>query len=102
MSNDKTTLADVQPGGKVRLGNQTERAEFAAPPAQTALEAKCAWIVGDARGTRWRMCGGTTDPNWTNDRDQALHFARESDAEAYAAESSRLYGKCTAQEVRNG
>ncbi|WP_423167854.1 hypothetical protein [Stenotrophomonas maltophilia] len=28
MSNDKTTLADVQPGGGVRLGDQAERAQF--------------------------------------------------------------------------
>ncbi|MBN5129372.1 hypothetical protein JY420_03420 [Stenotrophomonas maltophilia] len=28
MSNDKTTLADVQPGGRVRLGDQAERARF--------------------------------------------------------------------------
>ncbi|MGS7840026.1 hypothetical protein ACVMVB_20995, partial [Stenotrophomonas maltophilia] len=30
MSNDKTTLADVQPGGMVRLGDQAERARFEA------------------------------------------------------------------------
>lgn len=30
MSNDKTTLADVQPGGRVRLGDQAERAQFEA------------------------------------------------------------------------
>ncbi len=30
MSNDKTTLADVQPGGRVRLGDQAERARFEA------------------------------------------------------------------------
>ncbi|OWB46087.1 hypothetical protein [Stenotrophomonas maltophilia] len=28
MSNDKTTLADVQPGGRVRLGDQAEKARF--------------------------------------------------------------------------
>ncbi|WP_414540456.1 hypothetical protein [Stenotrophomonas forensis] len=28
MSNDKTTLADAQPGGRVRLGDQAERARF--------------------------------------------------------------------------
>lgn len=28
MSNDKTTLADVQPGGRVRMGDQAERARF--------------------------------------------------------------------------
>lgn len=28
MSNDKTTLADVQPGGRVRLGDQAERVRF--------------------------------------------------------------------------
>jgi len=30
MSNDKTTLADVQPGGRVTLGDQAERARFEA------------------------------------------------------------------------
>ncbi|WP_447898030.1 hypothetical protein [Stenotrophomonas sepilia] len=30
MSNDKTTLADVQPGGRVRLWDQAERAQFEA------------------------------------------------------------------------
>nr|WP_312456703.1 hypothetical protein [Stenotrophomonas pavanii] len=30
MSNDKTTLADAQPGGRVRLGDQAERARFEA------------------------------------------------------------------------
>lgn len=30
MSNDKTTLADVRPGGRVRLGDQAERARFEA------------------------------------------------------------------------
>ncbi|HEL4830233.1 TPA: hypothetical protein UN269_000114 [Stenotrophomonas maltophilia] len=30
MSNDKKTLADAQPGGRVRLGDQAERARFEA------------------------------------------------------------------------
>ncbi|OBU55489.1 hypothetical protein [Stenotrophomonas maltophilia] len=38
MSNDKTTLADVQPGGRVRLGDQAERARFEAWPQAREFE----------------------------------------------------------------
>jgi hypothetical protein len=42
MSNDKTTLADVRPGGRVRLGDQAERARFEAWAEERELDtAKC-------------------------------------------------------------
>ncbi|MEF9875152.1 MAG: hypothetical protein RR778_15775 [Glutamicibacter sp.] len=42
-----------------------------------------AWVVADGQGARWRMWG-SYGPEWTSDRDQALHFARRADAEAFA------------------
>lgn len=43
MSNDKKTLADAQPGGRVRLGEQAERARFEA------------WVSGKGIGIdRWK------------------------------------------------
>lgn len=47
-----------------------------APPAQ-------GWVVADGQGARWRMWGDS-GPEWTSDRDAALHFARRSDAEAFS------------------
>ncbi|EPG2416615.1 hypothetical protein QEK82_001554 [Stenotrophomonas maltophilia] len=42
MSNDKTTLADARPGGRVRLGDQAERARFEAWAEERELDtAKC-------------------------------------------------------------
>jgi len=38
MSNDNKTLADVQPGGRVRLGDQAERARFEARPQAREFE----------------------------------------------------------------
>lgn len=49
MSNDKTTLADVQPGGRVRLGDQAERARFEAFLSGNPLIALCA-------DTAWEIC----------------------------------------------
>lgn len=46
------------------------------PPVQ-------AWVVADGQGERWRMWGDF-GPAWTTDRDQALHFARRAEAEAFA------------------
>ncbi|WP_242899122.1 hypothetical protein [Stenotrophomonas maltophilia] len=48
MSNDKTTLADVQPGGRVRLGDQAERARFDDFLSSNPLMALCA-------GTAWQV-----------------------------------------------
>ncbi|ENM0054880.1 hypothetical protein AB6M49_003093 [Stenotrophomonas maltophilia] len=48
MSNDKTTLADVQPGGRVRLGDQAERARFYEFLSRNPLMALCA-------GTAWQV-----------------------------------------------
>lgn len=42
-----------------------------------------AWVVADGQGARWRMWG-SSGPEWTSDRDQALQFARRADAEAFA------------------
>lgn len=47
MSTDKT-LADVQPGGRVRLGNQAERARFEEFLSRNPLTALCA-------GTAWEV-----------------------------------------------
>ncbi|MCO7495066.1 hypothetical protein [Stenotrophomonas maltophilia] len=41
------------------------------------------WVIADGQGARWRMWG-SFGPEWTSDRDQALHFARRGDAEAFA------------------
>lgn len=43
------------------------------------------WVVADGQGTRWRKWGDF-GPEWTVDRDEALHFARRTDAEAFAKE----------------
>lgn len=48
MSNDKTTLADVQPGGRVRLGDGRERARFQEFLSRNPLTALCA-------GTAWEV-----------------------------------------------
>lgn len=53
-------------------------AKFAASPAQS-------WVVADGQGLRWRKWGDF-GPEWTTDRDAALHFARRTDAEAFAKE----------------
>lgn len=43
------------------------------------------WVVADGQGSRWRKWGDF-GPEWTTDRDAALHFARRTDAEAFAKE----------------
>lgn len=48
MSNDKTTLAGVQPGGMVRLGDRAEKARFEAFLSRNPLTALCA-------GTAWEV-----------------------------------------------
>lgn len=48
MSNDNKTLAEVQPGGRVRLGDQAERARFEAFLSRNPLTALCA-------GTAWEV-----------------------------------------------
>lgn len=48
MSNDNKTLADAQPGGRVRLGDQAERARFEAFLSENPLMALCA-------GTAWQV-----------------------------------------------
>lgn len=52
--------------------------------ALTKAEA-VAWVIANGQGRRWR-CWGDSGPEWTADRDAALHFARRSDAEAVARE----------------
>lgn len=46
---------------------------------------RAGWVVANGQGTRWRMWGDY-GPKLTSDRNQALHFARRSDAEAFAKE----------------
>lgn len=48
MTTDNKTLADVQPGGRVRLGDQAERARFEAFLSANPLKALCA-------GTAWEV-----------------------------------------------
>lgn len=43
------------------------------------------WVVADGQGARWRRWGDF-GPEWTSDRHAALHFARRTDAEAFAKE----------------
>jgi hypothetical protein len=57
-----------------------QRAEQAAD-----LTSAHGWVVADGQGTRWRKWGDF-GPEWTTDRDAALHFARRTDAEAFAKE----------------
>lgn len=57
-----------------------QRAEQAA-----GLTSAHGWVVADGQGTRWRKWGDF-GPEWTADRDAALHFARRTDAEAFAKE----------------
>ncbi|HHA2767548.1 TPA: hypothetical protein ACOECM_001526 [Stenotrophomonas maltophilia] len=57
-----------------------QRAEQAAD-----LTSAHGWVVADGQGTRWRKWGDF-GPEWTADRDAALHFARRTDAEAFAKE----------------
>ena len=53
---------------------------YAAPVA-----AAPAWVVANGQGDKWRKWGDF-GPEWTEDRNAALHFARRSDAEAFSAE----------------
>jgi len=55
-----------------------QRAEQAA-----GLTSAHGWVVADGQGTRWRKWGDF-GPEWTGDRDEALHFARRVDAEAFS------------------
>lgn len=56
---------------------------LATEPGQAETETESGWIIGDAKGARWRFWGDS-GPEWTNDSDQALRFARRIDAEAFA------------------
>lgn len=44
---------------------------------------RAGWVIADGKAARWRMWG-EYGPAWTSDRSQALHFARRTDAEAFA------------------
>jgi len=50
-----------------------------------AASAAHGWVVADGQGARWRKWGDF-GPEWTTDRNAALHFARHTDAEAFAKE----------------
>lgn len=76
-------VEDAYSAGERRSGyNQQamhlQDAILGASPAQ-------GWVVADGQGTRWRKWGDF-GPEWTTDRDAALHFARRSDAEAFSKE----------------
>ncbi|MCU1179892.1 hypothetical protein JAK28_12810 [Stenotrophomonas maltophilia] len=75
MSNDNKTLADVQPGGRVRLGDQAERArfeEFLSRNPLTALRAGTAWEVWQAALSAQPSPGGQGD---VLDLDRVLSLA---------------------------
>lgn len=57
----------------------------AAQQAVVAVASSQAWVVADGQGARWRKWGDS-GPEWTTDRDAALHFARRLDADAFAAD----------------
>nr|WP_312953387.1 hypothetical protein [Stenotrophomonas pavanii] len=67
MSNDNKTLADVQPGGRVRLGDQAERARFEAFLSGNpliALSAGTAWQVWQAALSAQPSPGGQGGLNY--------------------------------------
>ncbi len=81
MNTDKT-LADVQPGGRVRLGDQAERARFEAFLSANPLKALCAgtaWEVWQAALSAQPSPGGQGD---ALDLDRVLSLA-----DVHAAES---------------
>lgn len=47
--------------------------------------AELAWLVEDGTGLRWRYMDQGR-PLWTTDPNQAMRFARQADAEMFAAE----------------
>ncbi|MCU1054152.1 hypothetical protein JAK47_06335 [Stenotrophomonas maltophilia] len=75
MSNDNKTLADVQPGGRVRLGDKAERARFEAFLSGNpliALSAGMAWQVWQAALSAQPSPGGQDGPvyeghTWVSD-----------------------------------
>lgn len=82
MSNDNKTLADAQPGGRVRLPDQAERARFEAFLSRNPLMALCAgtaWQVWQAALSAQPSPGGQGDA-----LREAAEFARSVLAEIYA------------------
>lgn len=95
MSNDKTTLADVQPGGRVRLGDQAERARFEAWAEERELgTAKCSadGMKGDYADLNTDWCwaawqaalSAQPSPGGQDALREAAEFARSVLAEIYA------------------
>lgn len=66
------------------------QAALSAHPSPGGQGGVLAWVVGDGVGARWRMWGAF-GPNWTTDRNAALHFARRSDAEAFAKDDEEAW-----------
>lgn len=74
MSNDNKTLADVQPGGRVRLGNQAERARFEAWLA-TQHDQGSEHVMATVSATDDRYQSPVTSSMWS--AWQAANSARE-------------------------
>ncbi|GEM_PF-4319942 len=68
---------------------EVEYADELAQPSPGGQDA-LAWVVGDGVGARWRMWGDF-GPKWTTDHNAALHFARRSDAEAFAKDDEEAW-----------
>ena len=52
------------------------------PGTDTSPQNQGGWVVANAERTLFRYWGDAV-PEWTDDRDKALHFARRQDAEAF-------------------
>lgn len=65
---------------------------YAAPPTSAPADVVSAlgWIVGSGDGRRWRRWGDT-GPEWTEDREKAVRYARREDAESVHREDEDVW-----------
>lgn len=57
-----------------------------------------AFIIAAGDDKRFR-CWGVSGPEWTTNRDDALHFSRRQDAEAFATEDEDAIADFVAKRV---
>ena len=65
---------------------QIDKLRHAANTSKRAAGEVVAWIVGNAEGDCWCFWG-ESGPEWTADRNAALHFARRDDAETFSRDN---------------
>ena len=73
LSSIKEAIAAYDPDRMARCGNTVS----------AGLQEVRAWVVSNGQGDKWRMWGDS-GPEWTEDREKALQFARRGDAESFS------------------